>query len=181
MYYNIKAAENQCGALYIINSAGIAYHQNEVLYIIKPTEMHTWRCDEIQRRCAAFDDIQPNGWWYAKPVGLDKKRTKHSLRSFLELIPRFELGTSSLPRMRSTGWAISARKRDNGYIIHPWKEKCKRKNEKIKIFLPAAEERRRKKAGKHPAGSPCPWAHQQWEGGIHRPSLSAVFSGYLPI
>ena len=32
--YNIKAAINQCEALYIINSAGIAYHQNVVLYII---------------------------------------------------------------------------------------------------------------------------------------------------
>ena len=29
-------------------------------------------------------------------------------KSFLELLPRFELGTSSLPRMRSTCWAIAA-------------------------------------------------------------------------
>ena len=34
VYYNIKVEKNQCEALYIINSAGIAYHQNEVLYII---------------------------------------------------------------------------------------------------------------------------------------------------
>ena len=27
--------------LYIINFVEIAYHQNEVLYIIKPTEIHT--------------------------------------------------------------------------------------------------------------------------------------------
>ena len=30
----MEHAINQCEALYIINSAGIAYHQNEVLYII---------------------------------------------------------------------------------------------------------------------------------------------------
>ena len=30
--------KNQGEALYIINSAGIAYHQNEVLYVIKPQE-----------------------------------------------------------------------------------------------------------------------------------------------
>ena len=29
---------NQGEALYIINSEGIAYHQNKVLYIIKPQE-----------------------------------------------------------------------------------------------------------------------------------------------
>ena len=28
VYYSIKVKTNQCGALYIINSAGIAYHQN---------------------------------------------------------------------------------------------------------------------------------------------------------
>ena len=33
-------AEITAKAVYIINSAGIAYHQNEVLYIIKPQEMH---------------------------------------------------------------------------------------------------------------------------------------------
>ena len=30
--------KNHGGAVYIINIAEIAYHQNEVLYIIKPTE-----------------------------------------------------------------------------------------------------------------------------------------------
>ena len=35
--YSIKAKINQCEALYIINSAGIAYYQNEVLYSIKLT------------------------------------------------------------------------------------------------------------------------------------------------
>ena len=34
VYYSIKVAINQCEALYIANSVGIAYHQNEVLYII---------------------------------------------------------------------------------------------------------------------------------------------------
>ena len=36
-----EGQQNQCEALYIINSVGIAYHQNAVLYIIKPTEIHT--------------------------------------------------------------------------------------------------------------------------------------------
>ena len=35
--------------LYIINFIEIAYHQNEVLYIIKPTEIHT-SCDDIHLR-----------------------------------------------------------------------------------------------------------------------------------
>ena len=40
-------AYNQSGTLCISSiSQGIAYHQNEVLYIIKPTEIHT-SCDDI--------------------------------------------------------------------------------------------------------------------------------------
>ena len=70
MYYSIKAIRNQCEALYIpswndglrpycINSAkncisskrSFVYHQAD-----RNTHL---RCDEIQRRLAAFDDIQP--------------------------------------------------------------------------------------------------------------------------
>jgi len=34
---------NHAEGVYIINSAGIAYHQHEVLYIIKPQEDARWR------------------------------------------------------------------------------------------------------------------------------------------
>ena len=43
--------------MYIISSEGIAYHQHEVLYIIKPQEKCTLARDEIQGRLAALDDI----------------------------------------------------------------------------------------------------------------------------
>ena len=43
--------------MYIINSKGIAYHQHEVLYIIKPTDLYTLKRDEIQGRKPALDDI----------------------------------------------------------------------------------------------------------------------------
>ena len=39
---------NHAGGVYIINSEGIAYHQHEVLYIIKPQERCTLARDEIQ-------------------------------------------------------------------------------------------------------------------------------------
>ena len=39
---------NQGEALYIINSEGIAYHQHEVLHLIKPQEKYTLTRDEIQ-------------------------------------------------------------------------------------------------------------------------------------
>ena len=57
MYYSIKAEINQCGALYIINSVGIAYHQNEVLYIVKPTEIHTYGVMRYKGDNVALDDI----------------------------------------------------------------------------------------------------------------------------
>ena len=44
-------------AVYIINFEEIAYHQHEVLYIIKSKARYTPERDEIQRRRAAFDDI----------------------------------------------------------------------------------------------------------------------------
>ena len=45
----------------ISSKRSFAYHQNEVLHIIKPTVfIHTLRCDEIQRRLAAVDDIHAN-------------------------------------------------------------------------------------------------------------------------
>jgi len=42
----------------IINSEGIAYHQHEVLYIIKPQVRYTLTRDDIQGRLAALDDIR---------------------------------------------------------------------------------------------------------------------------
>ena len=44
-------------AVDIINSEVIAYHQHEVLYIIKPQARCTLARDEIQGRLAALDDI----------------------------------------------------------------------------------------------------------------------------
>ena len=61
MYYSIKAKTNQCEALYIINSVGIAYLQNKVLYIIKPTVIHTYGVMRYNNGNAVVDDIQPNG------------------------------------------------------------------------------------------------------------------------
>ena len=60
--------------MYIINSAGIAYHQHEVLHIIKPTERYTRQSrDEMQpeglMRYTLTRDDMPS------LVGLDKQKT----------------------------------------------------------------------------------------------------------
>ena len=84
MYYSIKAEINQGGALYIINSEGIAYHQNEVLYIIKPQGNARWRVMRYKvglptlMICTALRAAM-----ICQACGLDKKRTKRLLRSFL--------------------------------------------------------------------------------------------------
>ena len=65
------------------------------------------------------------------------QNTKKALQNarLMELITRFELVTSSLPRMRSTNWAISAsvcrrvNRTDNIDIIAHFFGKCKRENE----------------------------------------------------
>ena len=44
-------------------------NQCEALYIIKPTEIHTFGVMIYAYR----DDIHADAWWYTKPVGLDKK------------------------------------------------------------------------------------------------------------
>ena len=49
---------NHAEGVDIINSEGIAYHQHEVLYIIKPQERCTLARDDIQERLAALDDIR---------------------------------------------------------------------------------------------------------------------------
>ena len=49
---------NQGEALYIINSAGIAYHQHALLHLIKPQGgMHGYAVMIYHRK--AMDDIQP--------------------------------------------------------------------------------------------------------------------------
>ncbi|MBQ6872781.1 MAG: hypothetical protein IJO24_00570 [Clostridia bacterium] len=53
--------KNQGEALYIINSVGIAYHQNEVLYVIKPTKYTPEGVMRYKGGIAALDDIQPDG------------------------------------------------------------------------------------------------------------------------
>ena len=75
MHYIIEVKINQCEALYIINSAGIAYHQNEVLYIIKPQGRYSPKgADEIQGRRAALDDIHDCVVMIYKACGLDKQK-----------------------------------------------------------------------------------------------------------
>ena len=46
---------NHAKGVYIINSKGIAYHQHEVLYIIKPQENARWRVMRYSPKGA--DDI----------------------------------------------------------------------------------------------------------------------------
>ena len=60
--------------MYIINSAGIAYHQHEVLYIIKPQARCTLKRDEIQGRLAALDDIHDCVVMICQACGLDKQK-----------------------------------------------------------------------------------------------------------
>jgi hypothetical protein len=68
--------------LYIINSAGIVYHQDGVLHIIKPTKHTHLRCDDIHglrrdeiQRALRVDDMP-------SLVGLDKKRATLQLLFF---------------------------------------------------------------------------------------------------
>ena len=68
-------------AVYIINSEGIAYHQHEVLYIIKPQENTRWRVMRFSpeglmiysARCAVM---------IYQACGLDKKILKAELSGF---------------------------------------------------------------------------------------------------
>ena len=55
------------------------------------------------------------------------------MRFGLELLARFELATSSLPRMRSTDWAIAAFRRQLCYYISGF-SKCQALFEKIWLF-----------------------------------------------
>ena len=57
------------------------------------------------------EQIGPNFHWLRqfKSVSANKKSAiPDGMTDFLELLARFELATSSLPRMRSTDWAIAA-------------------------------------------------------------------------
>ena len=55
--FRLREAQHHAEGVNIINSEGIAYHQHEVLYIIKPQGRCTLTRDEIQGRLAALDDI----------------------------------------------------------------------------------------------------------------------------
>ena len=99
---------NHAGGVYIINSEGIAYHQHEVLYIIKP-----------QVRCTlARDEIQPQrGWWYTphfvrqwytKPAAWIKKERSNRFVLFLVHLQGLEPGTHWLRVSCSTNWAKGA-------------------------------------------------------------------------
>ena len=52
---------NHAEGVYIINSVGIAYHQCEALYIIKPQEDARYRVMIYKGGIAALDDIPPCG------------------------------------------------------------------------------------------------------------------------
>ena len=59
--------------LHIINLEEVVYHQGVALHIIKPTEIHTCRCDEIQHGYAVLmiytltrDDIPSLSAWIKK-------------------------------------------------------------------------------------------------------------------
>ena len=52
---------NHAVGVYIINSVGIAYHQCEALYIIKPQEDARYRVMIYKGGIAALDDIPPCG------------------------------------------------------------------------------------------------------------------------
>ena len=52
---------NHAEGVYIINSVGIAYHQCEALYIIKPQVDARWRVMIYKGGIAALDDIPPCG------------------------------------------------------------------------------------------------------------------------
>ena len=73
---------NHAKGVYIINSVGIAYHQCEALYIIKPQEDARYRVMIYKGGIAALDDIPPCGGWYAKPAAWIKKSENKVLGFF---------------------------------------------------------------------------------------------------
>ena len=82
----------------------IRVNTDEICFADEIKSVHT-----RQSRISSGTDFIHRRWIY--PVRMDGFSWKnHFLRSgfFMELLARFELATSSLPRMRSTGWAIAA-------------------------------------------------------------------------
>ena len=73
-------APNHAKGVYIINSAGIAYHQCEALYIIKPQEDARWRVMRYSPKGA--DDIHDCVVMICQACGLDKKFDKSKLVEF---------------------------------------------------------------------------------------------------
>ena len=82
MYYTIFFKEiqvlfaishlNHAEGVYIINSAGIAYNQHEVLYIIKLQEDARWRVMRYSPKGA--DDIHDCVVMICQACGLDKQK-----------------------------------------------------------------------------------------------------------
>ena len=62
---------NHAVGVYIINSVGIAYHQCEALYIIKPQENTRWRV--MRYSPAGADDMHDCVVMICQACGLDKK------------------------------------------------------------------------------------------------------------
>ena len=61
--------ENHTEGVHIINFEEIAYHQNEVLYIIIAKAFYAHkRCDEIQGRLTALDDIHRTSYGDDMPL-----------------------------------------------------------------------------------------------------------------
>ena len=68
--------------MYIINSEGIAYHPQLVAVYHQAVEKYTLKRDEIQPIGLTIYTALRAVMIY-QAYGLDKKRTKHQLRSFL--------------------------------------------------------------------------------------------------
>ena len=86
-----------------------------------PCENFAWRSRLVFCRPLPLVQVAPSatggapftpqiftGFDSSKGISNKKSAIPDGMTDFLELLARFELATSSLPRMRSTGWAIAA-------------------------------------------------------------------------
>ena len=114
--YSIILQTNQCEALYIINFEEIAYHQHEVLYIIKPQEnpapegLMRYKCGEPH--LMIYTTLRAA--MICQACGLDKKEVTFGRQKLLLFwLRRWDLNlmflTNSLPRicLRSPRGSVS--------------------------------------------------------------------------
>ena len=75
---------NHAKGVYIINSKGIAYHQHEVLYIIKPLENPAPK--GLMRYKGGSPPLMISttaSWWYTKPAAWINKKGTFGRQKFL--------------------------------------------------------------------------------------------------